>query len=402
VSATRIDPDLDVVRELTELGAGTARRCSQCATCSVVCDLSGGADFPRKKMLWAQWGLKDRLLSSIDPWLCYYCGKCSTRCPRGAEPGEVLMSLRRWLTSHYDFTGISRLFYRSWKAELAVLLGVAVATAIGFLAYGFSHGDLRTYDGPTAFLPSAVVHRFDWAMAGVLVLLLSVNVTRMWWFALHKVEGPKVPLGLYLKRLHLLPLHFITQRRFAACDSRGPWLLHMVLMASYLTLLTLIMGFLHTMQAGPEIRWSVHLFGYAASVGLLTTVIIAIRGRLAKVEQHHRHSHESDWLFLVLLLMVTLTGVAQHVLHRTGQPIAANIVYVVHLAMVVPMLLLEVPFGKWSHMVYRPLAAYFAALRSEAIAACVTVPKVAAGGAEPAESPFPTLPMAHGHQDRGS
>jgi ferredoxin len=375
VSATRIDPDLHVARELAELGAGTAKRCSQCATCSVVCDLSGSGDFPRKKMLWTQWGLAERLRSSLDPWLCYYCGKCSTRCPRGAEPGEVLMSLRRWLTTRYDFTGLSRLFYRSWKAELAALLVVALATAAGFLAYGFARGDLQTYDGPTAFLPSAVVHRFDWAMAGVLVLLLGVNVARMWWFTVGSQE-PRVPLGLYLRKLHVLPLHFVTQKRFAACDTRGPWLLHLVLMASYLTLLTLIMFFLHSMQAGPEIRWSVHLFGYAASIGLLVTVIIAIRGRLAKVEQHQRHSHESDWLFLILLLLVTLTGVTQHVLHRGGQPMAANILYVIHLAFVVPMLVLEVPFGKWSHMVYRPLAAYFAALRGEAIvlkAAGVTV-----------------------------
>jgi len=35
---------------------------------------------------------------------------------------------------------------------------------------------------------------------------------------------------------------------------------------------------------------------------------------------------------------------------------------------VVPMLVLEVPFGKWSHMVYRPLAVYFAQLRCDALA----------------------------------
>jgi hypothetical protein len=33
---------------------------------------------------------------------------------------------------------------------------------------------------------------------------------------------------------------------------------------------------------------------------------------------------------------------------------------------VVPMLLLEVPFSKWSHMAYRPLAMYFAALQQAA------------------------------------
>ena len=65
-----------------------------------------------------QMGLETKLESSLDPWLCYYCGECSDDCPRDAEPGETMMSLRRWLTSRYDWTGISRLFYRSWKAEL--------------------------------------------------------------------------------------------------------------------------------------------------------------------------------------------------------------------------------------------------------------------------------------------
>jgi hypothetical protein len=35
---------------------------------------------------------------------------------------------------------------------------------------------------------------------------------------------------------------------------------------------------------------------------------------------------------------------------------------------VVPMLVLEVPFSKWSHLAYRPLAMYFSKVRAEALA----------------------------------
>jgi hypothetical protein len=45
---------------------------------------------------------------------------------------------------------------------------------------------------------------------------------------------------------------------------------------------------------------------------------------------------------------------------------AANITYIVHLMGVVPMLALEVPFSKWSHLAYRPLAIYFAQLQQAA------------------------------------
>ena len=54
-----------------------------------------------------------------------------------------------------------------------------------------------------------------------------------------------------------------------------------------------------------------------------------------------------------------MTGVLQTGLHRLGFNEAANVMYVIHLMGVVPMLVLEVPFGKWAHLAYRPLAIYF-------------------------------------------
>ena len=36
--------------------------------------------------------------------------------------------------------------------------------------------------------------------------------------------------------------------------------------------------------------------------------------------------------------------------------------YVIHLMIAVPMLVVEVPFGKWSHLLYRPVALYLMAV----------------------------------------
>ncbi len=102
-----------------------------------------------------------------------------------------------------------------------------------------------------------------------------------------------------------------------------------------------------------------HVFGYIATVGLLGTTIFALRGRIKKSETLYEHSHETDWIFLVLLIFVAFTGILQHILHRTGLDVAANVIYIVHLMGVVPMLALEVPFSKWAHLAYRPLAMYF-------------------------------------------
>ena len=45
--------------------------------------------------------------------------------------------------------------------------------------------------------------------------------------------------------------------------------------------------------------------------------------------------------------------------------------YIIHLMGVVPMLVLEVPFGKWAHLAYRPLAIYFGRVQVHAEAAAV-------------------------------
>lgn len=364
--AVRANPRL--AEELEEYGARDAVKCYQCGNCSAACHLSSDASvFPRKSIHFLQLGLEKPLRSALDPWLCYYCGECSDECPRGAEPGETMMGIRRWLTAQYDFTGISKLLYRSWASELTAILVVALFTGIGFLAFGFLHGgNISVYDGPQAFLPSSAVHIFDWTMGTVLGLLLAVNCLRMWNFTMRSEHGVHASLSLYIQNLFLLPTHFFTQSRFRQCERKRPWRNHMFLMFSYLTMLVLIMFFLHDMQSGPKVNWFAHFFGYLSAIGLVATTIMAISGRMKKDEPYHKHSHESDWMFLGLLLFVSVTGIAQHVLHRIGMPTSANIAYVIHLMGVVPMLGLEVPFAKWSHLAYRPLAVYFSAVQQTA------------------------------------
>jgi ferredoxin len=368
--AIRVNPKL--ITELQKYGAEDVQNCYHCGNCSATCPFSEQPFLiPRKAMRSLQMGLEERLRSSLDPWLCYYCGECSDQCPRGAEPGETMMSLRRWLTSRYDFTGIARLFYRSAKAELAALVAVALLTGAGLLFYGlrFGGGDLAVFDdglGRKAFLPASAIHVFDWALGMTFLAVLLVNIVRMWHFSMHSPKAPKVSARSYLRHIIVLPLHFFTQKRWAACKENFAWKMHLGLMLGYVTMLVLVMFFLEPLQHGPAIRWEVHAFGYLATVGLLAGVVYALRGRATKDRPSHRHSHSTDWVFLGLLLVVVATGIALHALHRLGQDRAANITYVMHMMAVVPWLA-RYPFTKWSHLAYRPLAMYFAEVQRDAL-----------------------------------
>jgi nitrate reductase gamma subunit len=127
-----------------------------------------------------------------------------------------------------------------------------------------------------------------------------------------------------------------------------------------------VIGFIRRLQAGPTPDWTVHIFGYLASIGLMIGTIYFVRSRIKKTEVQFKKSHGSDWIFIILLFLVASTGILQHILHRTGLIAAANITYVIHMMFVMPWLL-TMPFSKIMHMFYRPLAMYFADIRKAAL-----------------------------------
>jgi len=369
--AIRVNPRF--IDDLDGFGAEDVQLCYQCGDCSTICAHADDVfKFPRKSMRQLQMGLAQKIETTLEPWLCYYCGQCSEQCPREADPGETMMSLRRWLISRYDFTGIARHFFKSKATEIISLLAIALLTGAFFFYYGFSGGNIHIYDGQGAFLPSRFIHRFDLSLGLLLAIFLAINAFRMWYFTMVKGITIPVPWWLYLKQLYLLPWHFFTQKRYAKCEVKlghrvfMPWIIHLGLMLGYVTMLVLVMVFIEQMQAGPAIHWPVHIFGYLASIGLISGTIYFIRNRVKKNYVQYKKSHSTDWVFVILLFLIVVTGIFQHIFHRTGLSEWANFTYVIHLMFVVPWLL-RMPFSKWAHLVYRPLAMYFAAIRRDAL-----------------------------------
>ena len=47
-------------------------------------------------------------------------------------------------------------------------------------------------------------------------------------------------------------------------------------------------------------------------------------------------------------------------------PMAVYFLYAIHMMIAVPMLVIEVPFAKWTHQLYRPLILYLIKVRQSA------------------------------------
>lgn len=376
--ARRIDPSL--LPELKEYGAVNVEKCFNCGNCTAICPLTDTEyPFPRDVIRMVQLGLKDRLEESLDPWLCYYCGDCSLTCPKEAEPGELMMAARRWLTARYDWTGLAHKFYTSKFWEIgSMILAAALIVVLALLFHGpiiTDRVELNT------FAPVSMIHTADWIMAGALIFLIGTNILNMWNLVIRRGSKVKIPLSVYISEAWHFFVHLFTQKRWGECSQeqnpsrnetnhRMPWINHLFLVSGYGLMLVLIMIFLPWFQTDeiyplthPQ-RW----LGYYATVVLIYGASAALYGRFKRNRPLHKYSHPSDWLFPVLLLIVSLTGILQHTFRYMGMPLATYTTYVVHLAAAFPMLVLEVPFGKWAHLYYRPLAMYFHQVKAKAAA----------------------------------
>ncbi|MFP4122044.1 4Fe-4S dicluster domain-containing protein [Coleofasciculus sp.] len=69
--------------------------CMQCGTCSGGCTNIDRMDIsPRKLILLLQRGEWETILKSNTLWLCTSCYTCTSRCPRGVRPADVIEAVK--------------------------------------------------------------------------------------------------------------------------------------------------------------------------------------------------------------------------------------------------------------------------------------------------------------------
>ncbi len=339
-------------RKLARYGAFDFNACYNCGTCTAVCSLSTEDDsFPREMVRFTAMGLEDDIKGSLKPWLCYYCGECTTHCPQKAEPAELMMSLRRWLTSVYDWTGLSGVLYRSVTAAVTAMVLVALAV----LAYGWSKG----------FEPAVVMHTghiFEMvAIGSVFLVILLPNIIRMWNYIILR-QGVRAPLKTYIVTFKELIVHMFTQKRTLGCDdSQVRWFEHLILVFGYLGLLftTVFLDWFSTNSL------FVIILGYVVSIVIFTVTIIFVSERITKKRAVSQKSQPSDWMFVVWLLMMGLSAFAVRLFIDLDILNNNFWLYMLHLIILVQWALVIVPFGKWTHFLYRSFAMYFDAIKKK-------------------------------------
>ncbi len=371
----RVDPDL--LGEVRKYGPFNANGCFNCGTCTLSCDLQAHPSaFPRRTLQFVVVGLADPVRESLDPWLCQDCGDCSVACPRDAQPRESMATLRRYLSAQYDRTGLGAKIHtsRAWAFGSLVSAGLLVVALMAWYhlsVVGMSISDLASQPMGLSHMFPTITY-FTLAVIFLPWLVLISNAVRM-----HRLvmggAGRKIPRSAYLAEAGTLFRYAATQERATKCPDaarRTRMTRHLLIASGGFAIFLLLVFFLRYFQTDAvyplwhPVRW----IGYIATAFLLYGTADIVVRRAKKKEEIYKHSVEEDFTFPILLFLAAASGIAVHIFRYAGLSFAAHYTYFAHIVVSVPLLVVELPFGRWSHVLYRPLAVYFQAVKERAAA----------------------------------
>lgn len=391
-----VQPDLEFIKYLKGAGGDTLKKCYQCATCSVVCQLSKDSKpFPRKEMVWAQWGLKDKLVADPDIFLCHDCGDCTAYCPRGAKPSHVLGAIRAYAYTFYGWpSGLAKLASSAKGLPMLIAIpsviifvlwlisgGIAVPSPVDFSTYGyqhfFGHWDFHWLSKNVFFIDLIML-----PAAGLAVVAAYIGVSRMWKGMVENagIQGDFRPSsGQFIKEF-LWPSvqEIVKHTRLRECNENNDRVVgHLPLMLSFIGLfivtawsatandvLALIPGlsFLH----GPMSVWNpVKILANVSAVAMIVGIGILWMNRAKKEAVKILAPTFYDWFLIWEIMVVGVTGLLAEIARWAGLPAPGYILYFVHLVAVM-MLFLYMPYTKFAHLVYRTFAMAFERYRESA------------------------------------
>jgi quinone-modifying oxidoreductase subunit QmoC len=365
-----VEPDVNFVKEIVRLGGDDVKKCFQCATCSVVCPISPDKKpFPRKEMIAAQWGLKDKLVSNLDIWLCHQCGDCSTKCPRGAKPGDVLGAVRSYAISEYAVPKwLAKAVNDPEKLPILLLIPVVIFLVLGYITglMNFSPGGeeishanfFSTWLVDMIFVPLTV-----WVIA-IFAMGLNRFIKDMHESAVRegKTDKERVEFGAFIQALIRILPTILKHNKFSECEeNKDRATAHLMVFYAFIGLFIVTNIFfvvLYVFQIhGPysqlnPVKWLANVSGIALVIGS----ILMIKNRITRTDQSTSYK---DWYLLGLVLGLGLTGMLTEMTRLAGTAGLSYFMYFVHLVFVFNLFAF-LPFSKLAHLVYRTVAMTYA------------------------------------------
>jgi quinone-modifying oxidoreductase subunit QmoC len=370
-----IEPDVKFIKEIGALGGEDLKKCYQCATCSVVCPISpDNHPFPRKEMIAASWGLKDRLVGNADIWLCHNCGDCSTYCPREAKPGDVLAAVRAYAITDYAVPKkLGQMVNDPKKLPILLAFPVVLFIVLGMVLKMFGINWLN-------FSPSGdeIVHAkfFSTWLVDLIFIPAAIFAVTVFFIGvkrfLHdihqnalmegKTDKEKIdPVG-FVKALGRVIPTILKHRKFSQCtenvERATP---HMMVLFGFIGLFIVTNIFFVTLYVfqihGPysqlnPVKWLANVAGVALIIGAL----LMIKNRVDKPDQNTTYK---DWSLIGLVLALGVSGMLTEMTRLAGAANLTYFIYFIHLVFVF-CLFVYVPYSKLAHLVYRTLAMTYA------------------------------------------
>ena len=398
----RVEPDVQFIQELQAAGGDSLKKCYQCATCSVACPISPADNpYPRKEMIWAQWGLKDKLLADPDVWLCHNCGGCSDLCPRGARPADVMTAMRnmayrslvpcsnigKWMSSAkylpilagipallFGFIWLIVSKFDLWNTMANADLWLFKSEAAKGVPYGvFSNGSCLP-DGDIVY---GKLFYGDFTI-DLIFGLVALFVLFSFYRGIKNLISAISPQGSVMvlgKKKHWLVCLFevivgeiLPHSKFAECgadeEKASRKLGHMALFFGFVALfvVTAFVAGGHWIGRLPGLEaLAVHtpmpLYHPVKLLAVLGTVlflfgITKLTKRRMALDPVKQKSGFYDWYLLGVIWVVGITGLFSMLLRLADIASLAYFVYYIHLVSVF-MLIAYLPWSKLGHLVYR-------------------------------------------------
>jgi len=353
-------PSADFREDFLRRGGDTAGRCYQCATCSSVCELApADAPFPRQQMLWAQWGLVDRLAGDPAVWLCHQCNDCTVRCPRDAQPGDVLQGLRSMAIERLAFPGVLGRLVGAAKTTWPIVLGIPILFW-AVLLWAAGHLSIPAHlEAGWAYeeiVPHAYIYAVFFPVAAWVTLASWVSGSRLW----SLMGASQQRNGSFLGNVTPALIEIATHRRFSSCTTTASRKIgHFMLLwgfvgAAVTSGLLIVAIYIQKLPMPLELTHPYKLLGNL-SAGLLVVGGAMLVGNRIGDPKIAGVSRSFDVFFLGVVVLVIATGMVVEGARLADAAGIALVSYVIHLGSVM-CLFLTFPYSKFAHMLYRTLA----------------------------------------------